>query len=578
MDKSWIRRLGFLAVVAVISSPAAALAAVPVQFPPPVLTEVVIHIGAGDQFNPRVSGDCATYTSDDSVRYYRFSAGTDAGIPMGSSTRDLLSDISGTTIVFSRITAANTAVMVFDAATAAAPIEIDPALGTTRIGSAIGGNTVAYIDFGLHGNGELVLHDLATSASVRVTNDAAFDHNPAVSPGGDVVVWEHCLTSIGNCDIWQAVRTGPVWGVSVTAGSLNPEANPDTNGSLVVYDSPRAPNADIFWRPVAGGAEIQLELPGVEHNPSIAGDFIAFESRPSLIATSDIFLYDLVNNRLFQITDTPLVTEQLNDITVLPDGSIRTVWSSDEDGFDARNVRSATFELPNVAPTLSFSAEGGYGADGVSPDAGSTTTSFTYKAVYADFEDQAPSYVDVCIDGTCRGMTVDTTAAGPLQDGDHRNGEQYAYTTTLAAGAHAYHFEASDGIDTARLPAAGALTGPSVTGGTPEIAIEDLGVTEGNSGFKSAIFTVSLSEPSAQPVTVWYITWFGTAYPLLDFVPEIGRITIAPQQLQATITVRIRGEVVVESDETFYVVLFGPHGAVIDDGIGQGTIVNDDGP
>ncbi len=33
-----------------------------------------------------------------------------------------------------------------------------------------------------------------------------------------------------------------------------------------------------------------------------------------------------------------------------------------------------------------------------------------------------------------------------------------------------------------------------------------------------------------------------------------------------------------ESDETFYVVLFGPHGAVIGDGIGQGTIVNDDAP
>jgi hypothetical protein len=329
---------------------------------------------------------------------------------------------------------------------------------------------------------------------------------------------------------------------------------------------------------VAGGAEGQLELPGFEANPSIAGDFILFESRPSLFATTDIFLYDLVNNRLFQITDTPLVTEQLNDITVLPDGSIRAAWTSDEDGFDLRNVRAATFELPNVAPTLSFSAEGGYGADGVSPDTGATTTAFTYKAIYADFEDEAPSYVEVCIDGTCRGMTVDTTAAGPLQDGDHRNGEQYAYTTTLAAGAHAYHFEASDGTDSARLPAAGALTGPSVTGGTPEIAIEDMGVTEGNAGFKNALFTVSLSEPSAQPVTVWYITWFGTACPLLDFVPEIGRITIAPQQLQATITVKIRGEVVVESDETFYVVLFGPHGALIDDGIGQGTIVNDDAP
>ena len=39
------------------------------------------------------------------------------------------------------------------------------------------------------------------------------------------------------------------------------------------------------------------------------------------------------------------MTEQLNDITVLPDGRIRVVWGSDEDGFDARNIKAATFSL-----------------------------------------------------------------------------------------------------------------------------------------------------------------------------------------------------------------------------------------
>lgn len=101
-------------------------------------------------------------------------------------------------------------------------------------------------------------------------------------------------------------------------------------------------------------------------------------------------------------------------------------------------------------------------------------------------------------------------------------------------------------------------------------------VTEGNSGFRNAIFTVSLSDPSAQPVTVWYYTWFCTAFPLADFIPNIGRITIAPQQRQAAITVKVRGETVVEGDETFFVVLLAPHGGVIVDGVGQGTIVNDD--
>ena len=65
-----------------------------------------------------------------------------------------------------------------------------------------------------------------------------------------------------------------------------------------------------------------------------------------------MFVYEITTNLLYQITDTPLVTEQLNDITVLPDGRIRVVWGSDEEGFDARNVRAATFEFVVVTDSV----------------------------------------------------------------------------------------------------------------------------------------------------------------------------------------------------------------------------------
>ena len=47
------------------------------------------------------------------------------------------------------------------------------------------------------------------------------------------------------------------------------------------------------------------------------------------------------------------MTEQLNDITVLGDGSVRVVWASDEDGFNpfpvpSRNVKGATFSLQPI--------------------------------------------------------------------------------------------------------------------------------------------------------------------------------------------------------------------------------------
>jgi hypothetical protein len=322
----------------------------PVSSTPPTLTPVTIINSAGDQYDPHISGDWVSYTSDLSIRYYNFATNTDAAIPLGSSARDLLSDISGSKIVFSRvIPAVKTALMVFDAATGAPPIEIDAASGTTRIGSAIGGNTVAYIDFGIEGHGELIIHDLTTATSTRITNDVALDGNPSVSPNGNVVTWEHCNTSSSNCDIWQAVKSGPVWNVTSLSDATNPEFNPDTNGTLVVYDSLRASNGDLFWQPVGGGAEVHLQLPSFEANPNIAGNFIAFESRVTLFETTDIFVYDIVNNRLFQITDTPLVTEQLNDIALLPNGDLRVVWSNDDDGFDQRNVRGATFSLPPAA-------------------------------------------------------------------------------------------------------------------------------------------------------------------------------------------------------------------------------------
>lgn len=334
------------------SIPTAALAVVPVNGAAPTLIPVAINASPGDQNDPHVSGDWAAYASDVAIRYYNFSTAVDAQIPMGASARDLLSDISGSKIVFSRVVSGvGTGVMVFDTPSAAAPIEIDAAPQTIRLGSAIGGNTVAYVDFGLEANGELVIHDLVTATSVRITNDTNPDQSPSVSPDGSVVTWEHCNSSLSNCDIWQAVKSGATWTVGIVSDSTAAEANPDTNGTLVVYDSYRNGNSDLFWRPVAGGTEVQLQLAAFEGNPSIAGYYIAFESRLTLGSTSDIYVYDIIGNRLYQITNTPLVTEQLNDITVLPNGDLRVVWASDEDGQSSRNVKGATFTLPRVTFT-----------------------------------------------------------------------------------------------------------------------------------------------------------------------------------------------------------------------------------
>jgi Zn-dependent metalloprotease len=113
---------------------------------------------------------------------------------------------------------------------------------------------------------------------------------------------------------------------------------------------------------------------------------------------------------------------------------------------------------------------------------------------------------------------------------------------------------------------------------TPSLSIDDVEVIEGNSGFTDANFRVSLSHASAKKVSTWYITAFGTAWPLLDYLPELNKLQFAPLELERNISIRVRGEKLFENDETFFVHLFNSRNATILDGKGKGTILNDDRP
>jgi hypothetical protein len=318
-------------------------------------TPVTINISDGDQTDPHVSGDIAAYTdiAGSSIRYFNFATHVDAAIPTTPDVIDILSDVSGSRIAFSRIEIDRNALMVFDTSTATLT-EIDPHAGTNRYITAIGGNTVAFIDFGSlgvvsPGQGDVYAYDLSTSTLQAISNDPAAEDNPNVSPDGNVIVWERCPISLTNCDILQAVRNGGSWTVSVVAGSSDPEGNPDTNGTLVVYDAahPASPTGqDIYFVPVAGGATTQLEIPGDQQNPSISGGVIAFESRATPTSDTDIFLYVIATNTLWQVTNTPGVDETLSDVTVLPNGQVRIVWAANDGVQGTQNIYATTFSLP----------------------------------------------------------------------------------------------------------------------------------------------------------------------------------------------------------------------------------------
>lgn len=100
-------------------------------------------------------------------------------------------------------------------------------------------------------------------------------------------------------------------------------------------------------------------------------------------------------------------------------------------------------------------------------------------------------------------------------------------------------------------------------------------VQEGNGGTAAASFTVVLSPPTN--ATVQYATVGGTATPGTDFQATSGTLTFTTGAT-LVVTVPVFGDLAVEGDETFQVVLSNPQGAPIGHGAGLGTILDDDLP
>lgn len=110
----------------------------------------------------------------------------------------------------------------------------------------------------------------------------------------------------------------------------------------------------------------------------------------------------------------------------------------------------------------------------------------------------------------------------------------------------------------------------------PTISINDVAITEGNAGISTAGFTVSLSNPSDQTITVNYATAENTAAAGSDYVTTNGSLIFNPSQTSQPVSVTVNGDTTFELNETFNVNLTTPVNATIADNQGVGTINNDD--
>jgi CSLREA domain-containing protein len=110
----------------------------------------------------------------------------------------------------------------------------------------------------------------------------------------------------------------------------------------------------------------------------------------------------------------------------------------------------------------------------------------------------------------------------------------------------------------------------------PFITISNVNLFEGHDGITHANFSVTLSARSGLPVSAQYATVDNTASAADDYQSTSGTVTFAPGEVAQTISVAVRGDVLVEANEVFLVRLSNPVNVVIDRAEGIGTIINDD--
>jgi hypothetical protein len=111
----------------------------------------------------------------------------------------------------------------------------------------------------------------------------------------------------------------------------------------------------------------------------------------------------------------------------------------------------------------------------------------------------------------------------------------------------------------------------------PSITVADIAFAEGDAGRSEVFFTVRLSLPTIVPVAVNFEIVDGTAQHGNDFeVDKTGTLVIPAGRTSGRIGVVVKGDIVPEGDEVFFLRLTGAANATVGDPEAKATIGEDD--
>ena len=103
----------------------------------------------------------------------------------------------------------------------------------------------------------------------------------------------------------------------------------------------------------------------------------------------------------------------------------------------------------------------------------------------------------------------------------------------------------------------------------PTVSVDDVAITEGDSGTANATFTLTLSAASGKQIAVDYATADDTAVSPSDYTAKAGSIGFTQGQKTRTIAVAVVGDAVCETVESFTLGLLDGSNVSIADGTGQ---------
>jgi hypothetical protein len=234
-----------------------------------------------------------------------------------------------------------------------------------------------------------------------------------------------------------------------------------------------------------------------------------------------------------------------------------TASQAGNSNFNAAADVPQTFQIAKAATTTAVTSS-------VNPSAAGQNVTFT--ATVTSGAGTPTGMVQFKVDGSNSGAPVALNASG------------VATFSTSSFGVGTTSVAAEYLGDANFTGSTGSLVGGQIVNVQTSLSINDVSVTEGDSGTKSFVFTVTLGQASNLSVTVDFATANDTATAGSDYQSQTGTLTFNPGELTKTVSVVVNGDTVNEANETFFVNLSNAVNSTIGDNQGLGTILNDDGP